>query len=165
LFGIYVLLFIIYFPIFYFYLFIFYFSNLSILAVDYGKRKIGLAISDETNTIASKLPVLFVKIDTEIIEGILHLLKNLDTIDTILLGLPLGIDMKPTQMSLDIKTFAQKLKISIPVNINITFTNEVLSSKQAEKGRSRKFRNEKSDSEAARIFLQEYLDHLKYKNT
>jgi putative Holliday junction resolvase len=131
-----------------------------ILAIDYGTRKIGLALSDETNKFAGTLPVLKVKNDNEGIEGIQMILKNISPITQVVVGLPVGIDFKPTQMSNIVMAFAEKLKSSIDPKINITFTNEVLSTKQAEKGRSRKFKKEKSDSEAARIFLQEYLDHI-----
>jgi RNase H-fold protein (predicted Holliday junction resolvase) len=66
-------------------------------------------------------------------------------------------------MSRIVKKFAEKLKKKIDTEIKIAFTNEVLTSKQAEQGRSKKFKKEKSDSEAARIFLQEYLDHKNLK--
>ncbi|HEX9805048.1 MAG TPA: Holliday junction resolvase RuvX [Candidatus Dojkabacteria bacterium] len=134
-----------------------------ILAIDYGKRKIGLALSDEDKIFAAPLPMMLVKSDDEAVEGIITIMQSAGFVESILLGLPLGFDFKPTQMSRIVKKFAEKLKKKIDTEIKIAFTNEVLTSKQAEQGRSKKFKKEKSDSEAARIFLQEYLDHKNLK--
>lgn len=130
-----------------------------ILAVDYGIRKIGLALSDETGIIASPLPVMLVRNNAEAVEGIKTITDSIPQIVEILLGIPLGPNLEPTEMSEKVKSFAKKLTKAFNHKINIAFTNESLSSKQAEQGRSRKFKKTKSDSEAARIFLQEYLDH------
>jgi putative Holliday junction resolvase len=132
-----------------------------ILAIDYGRKKIGLAVSDETNTIAEKLPILKVKNQKEAVEGIEMILQNVGAVSKIVVGLPLGLEMKPTQMSHEVKDFVEKLKKRISQEISVVFTNEVLTSQYAEKGRSKKFKKEKSDSEAARIMLQEYLNHAK----
>lgn len=130
-----------------------------ILAIDYGARKIGIAVSDETGTIAGKLPQLFVKNDDEAVEGIVMILKNLPSVKEILLGLPLDKDMEPTAQSKKVQNFAEKLNKKIETKLNIVFTNETYSTEQAEKGKSKKFKKDKADSEAARIFLQEYLNH------
>jgi len=131
-----------------------------ILAIDYGKRKIGLAISDETLTIAQRLPILVVKNDAEAIKKIVSILDSSKQIDNILIGLPLGLNLSPTQISKVVKEFTNKLRNKINEKISITFINEVLTSKKACIGKSRKFKKEKLDAEAARIMLQEYLDHM-----
>ena len=136
-----------------------------ILAIDYGTRKIGFAISDETLTIASRLPVVFVKNESEIIESVQMYLGSYPIVDKVLIGLPLGIDLKPTQMSNQIKNFSGRLSKKLDKQVEIAFTNEVLSTSQAEKGKSRKFKKDIADSEAARIFLQEYLDHNKIQSS
>lgn len=130
-----------------------------ILAIDYGERKIGLALSDETNTIAGRLPVLLVKNDDEAIEGIVQIARNTLGLTDILVGVPMGRDYQQTEMTKQVVAFAKKLLENVKQQINVITTNEVLTSKQAEQGRSKKFKKEKSDSEAARILLQEYLDH------
>lgn len=130
-----------------------------IIAIDYGTKNIGLAISDETNVLAGHLPHLIVKNKKEAIEGLTQIINSFPMVDEVVFGLPLGIDFKPTKMSNEIKKFVEELKPHINKELTIAFTNEVLSSKQAEKGRSKKFKKQKSHSEAARIFLQEYLDH------
>ncbi len=131
-----------------------------ILAIDYGKKKIGLAMSDETKQISGKLPLLRVNSDKEAVEGIMNIIESFGTIDKIILGLPLGRDLKPTQMSVIIKKFAEKLQKELGEKINIVFTNETYSTNLAERGKNKNFKKDKSDSEAARIFLQEYLDHM-----
>ena len=136
---------------------------MQVLSIDYGRKKIGLAISDETKTIAAKLPVLKVKNKQEAIEGIIHILKSFPKVDKVVVGIPLGMDFKPTQMSVEIKNFIEKLKKHLDKKITVTFTNEIYSTKQAEFNKSKRFKKYKSDSESARIFLQEYLNHKNNK--
>lgn len=134
-----------------------------ILAIDFGMKNIGLAISDELKIVAQRLPGLKVKSTTEALEGIELIVKSLADVEKIVMGLPLGPDFEPTPMSEKIKNFASKLVKLFDNKIQITFTNEVLSSKQAEAGKSRSFKKIKSHSESARIFLQEYLEHTSAK--
>lgn len=135
-----------------------------ILAIDYGKKNIGLALSDETRQFASILPVLKIKYQKEAIEGLEQIIGSIGNIDQLVLGIPLGFNFKPTEMSKEIQEFAAKLKEQeFAKNLSIVFTNEIYSSQQAEKGKSKKFKQEKAHSEAARIFLQEYLDHINTK--
>jgi putative Holliday junction resolvase len=135
-----------------------------ILAIDYGERNYGLAISDETETIAGKLPVIRAKKRKIAIEGIKMILKNAPSINTIVIGLPLDKDQNETKMSKKVREFGKELQESLSRDIQIKFRNESMTSKIAEKGRSRKFKKEKADSEAARIILQRYLDHKKHKS-
>jgi putative holliday junction resolvase len=120
------------------------------LAIDYGKRHIGLAISDEIGIIAAKLPGLEVKDDAEALNKIMKTVR-LNNVEQILMGIP---DKGPIKE--EITKFVVELKStsSLPV---ITW-NEDFSSIQSEKGTSKKFKHEKSHSEVARIILQEYLD-------
>jgi len=123
---------------------------MNILSIDYGTRNIGLALSDETEIVAAKLPHLKVRNQKELEDGILSIIKNINP-GKILLGKPQ--DGAITQA---IEGFAEFLRTS--TNLEVRFWNEDNSSKQAEKGRSKKFKKNKSHSEAARIILQEYLD-------
>ncbi|MBN1331573.1 Holliday junction resolvase RuvX [Candidatus Dojkabacteria bacterium] len=121
-----------------------------ILSIDYGTRHVGLAISDEREIVAMRLPSLTIKRPNDLIEGLKALRKNI-VFEKILLGLPdKGENRGKIQ---EIAKTIQK-ELDIPVE----FWNEDFSSKSAEKGTSKKFKKEKAHSEAARIFLQEYLE-------
>lgn len=120
------------------------------LAIDYGKRHIGIAISDEIGIIAAKLPGLEVKNDNEALNKILKTIR-LNNVEQILMGIP---DKGPIRE--DINSFITKLKTAS--GLPVSTWNEDFSSIQSEKGTSKKFKHEKSHSEVARIILQEYLD-------
>lgn len=130
-------------------------NNNKILAIDYGMRNIGLAASDELGIIAARLPGLKVKTQEEAIEGVNLLVQSLN-IGKILLGMPDKGEIKK-----QIINFKKDLKNE--VGCEIIEWNEDFSSKQAEKGTSKKFKKEKSHSEAAREILQAYLDSVQNK--
>lgn len=130
-----------------------------ILGIDYGTKRIGTAISDETETIAQAFEILEVKNEDDGIEKLKELIEKYD-ISYFVIGQPLGIDSKPTQMSNQIDKFAEKL--SENVKKEYTAWNETLTSEVAKKNRLN-FKRGYIDSEAARIMLQEYLDFKRYK--
>jgi len=132
-----------------------------ILGIDHGQRKIGLAVSDETELIAAPLPVLLVKNYTEAVEGIKMVVENLK-VGKIVLGLPTGWEGKDSPRTTEVRTFKQKLQKH--VKLEIDFWDESFSSKRAEKG-ARKRKRANSDSEAARIILQEYLDYQRERTS
>lgn len=126
-----------------------------ILGVDYGKRKIGLAVSDETELVAGPLPIMNVKNMKEAVEGVTQITQNLN-IEKVVVGLPTGWEGKDSPQTEFTKMF--KGYLADAISIPIDFWDESYSTQKAEKGaRGRKRAN--SDSEAARIILQEYLDY------
>ncbi len=128
-----------------------------ILAIDYGTKKLGIALSDETQTIAYSDSPIFAKDDKSAISQITEITQK-EEVEKIILGLPLGYEQKPTQMSEKIKKFKEKLQQS--VNIDILLWNEVGTSKLALEGiMSSGLKSKSIDSESARIILQEYLDN------
>ena len=131
-----------------------------ILGIDHGTRKLGLAVSDETGFIAAPLPTLRVKNRAEAIEGIVQIADDIRA-QLLLIGLPSGWEGNDSQQTKLVKDFAELIKKA--TGLEYKFWDESYSSKQAEKGaRGRKRAN--SDSEAARIILQEYLDWKREKN-
>jgi len=121
-----------------------------ILCIDYGSRHIGLAISDEREIVAARLPSLTIKRPNDLIDGLQNLRANI-VFEKILFGLPAEGENK-TKIEEIAKIVRENLDIAVE------FWNEDYSSKRAEKGTSKKFKKEKSHSEAARIILQEYLE-------
>ncbi len=127
-----------------------------ILAVDYGTKFIGLAISDETKQIATTLPTIRVPRGRTPLAALQRELGKFQ-LDTIVLGLPRGLDNKPTTISKAVEQFGAELHKHS--NIDVAYWNETYSSQQAEQVKIRKGSNN-SHSHAARIILQEYLDHF-----
>ena len=130
-----------------------------VLSIDYGRKRIGVAVSDEENIFAFSEPVITDTIWSKLYSKLLATIK-FHKPTKIVIGYPLGLDMKPTQMSLEVDHFIENLKQEFA--IEILKWNEVGTSQLA----SINFRHKKTqaiDSESARIILKEYLDYINSK--
>jgi putative Holliday junction resolvase len=127
-----------------------------ILSIDYGEKRIGLAISDELHLLAH--PLKTIKNDKIVFEQILEIVKEYN-VEKIIIGYPTW--EKPTDIVKKIENFVKELKQF--VKLDIEFVNEMYSTKIAcEKlislGKKYKKYKQKIDSYAATIILQDYLD-------
>ena len=133
-----------------------------ILALDHGTKRIGVAVSDETKTIA--LPLEY--IPAEPFAPFLERLKKILTekeIDLILIGHPRNMDGSYGPAAQKVETFVGVLKTAVTAPIKLW--DERLTSSQANKiliqsGVRRDQRKEKVDKMAAAILLQSYLDGI-----
>jgi putative Holliday junction resolvase len=131
-----------------------------ILALDHGSRRIGVAVSDETRTIAQPLEF----IPAEPFAGVLDRLKQLireKEIDLILIGLPRNMDGSYGPATEKVQTFVGVLANAITIPIKTW--DERLTSAQANRvliqgGARRDKRKQKVDQMAAAILLQSFLD-------
>ena len=131
-----------------------------ILGIDYGERRIGLAISDPLQIIATPLKVIDRKITPEYISVIQKIIIERN-VKKIVVGLPLtmkGSISKQTELTL---LFIDSLKKSFEVPV--CTIDERLSSKEAKrilisKGIKTGHNKSSVDLIAAGIILQEYLD-------
>lgn len=125
---------------------------MKILAIDFGSKRIGLAISDETETLAREYGIFSPKE----FWGKLHDLIVGEEVSTILIGLPLNMSGEETAKTKEVKAFAKQVKSKIEIPVELV--DERLSSQMAEtiSGSSQNL-----DSLAAQIFLQNYLDKIK----
>ena len=115
------------------------------LGIDYGEKRIGLAISDEDGKIA--FPYGVVGSFSKIIS-----LAKKEKINKIIIGLPISFSGQESAQALKIRRFAEALqkKVKLPIE----FENEVLTTKIASYGSKR----DKIDASSAAIILQSYLD-------
>ncbi|MFN3550281.1 MAG: Holliday junction resolvase RuvX [Endomicrobiia bacterium] len=128
-----------------------------ILAIDYGEKKIGLAISDELGLCAN--PYGVIRNTKDVFKKIKEISEN-NKIKKILVGIPYWD--KPSKIVDKIKEFVENLKKEI--NIEIELFNEFYSTKIAEEkicsiGKKYKKVKNKIDSYAACVILQEYLEN------
>jgi putative Holliday junction resolvase len=135
------------------------------LGVDYGEKRIGLAISDELGMIASPMATLKVHSLSDAVAKVHRIARSHNT-DRIVVGLPLGSSGNETQQSIQTRYFVTALQSADGAAID--FWNESYSTQLANSSSSiyRTARKKKNlDSEAARVILQEYLDfqHEKQK--
>jgi putative Holliday junction resolvase len=134
-----------------------------ILAIDYGAKKIGLAISDETKTIATGLNGIRYKKLTELIEE-LKILCQEKRVERIILGYPISMAGKITKLALEVMEFKKNLEtdLGLPVELlDERLTTEI--AKQIHQRVMRKPTPPKSllDKISAIIILQDYLQRIR----
>ncbi len=133
---------------------------MKIIGVDFGTVRIGLAISDENRLLARPLPFLTAKKNLKQTAELLRQeLSKFSPLETVVIGLPLHLNGKESELSLQVRELEKLLKESFPVIL----WDERLSTAQVEKTLkemdfSRKKRTERIDSVAAAAILQNYLD-------
>lgn len=137
-------------------------NNRTILCLDLGKKRIGLAISDINQKIASPYDVIKEKKFSEILIILKNLIKKFD-IGSIIIGDPINMDGSLGPKSQSSRSFITN--ISKDIDIPILLWDERLSTIAAEKSLieadiSRKKRGEVIDKIAANIILQSFLDFL-----
>jgi len=130
-----------------------------LLAIDYGARRVGLALSDPLKMIASPYRTIINKNNTILIEEIERIIAAED-VELTIMGLPLGMAGQKTEQTKKVEEFVDKLTDR---GIIIKYEDERWSSVAAK--RSMKEQNIKIgynkglvDQTAAAIFLQQYLD-------
>lgn len=139
-----------------------------ILGIDWGTKRIGVAISDETKTIATPLPTL--KVTS--IKGVLYKLRqiiNKENISTVVIGFPKNLDGTESISSEKVKKFGEKLispYLKKNRKLQIAFVDETLSSWEAkvilkELGEKVVKDNGRIDQIVAASLLQNYLDRRK----
>lgn len=135
-----------------------------IAGIDFGKARIGMAISDEMRIIAQPLKTMKAAKDPRLTAQLIaEALLKFKNIDAIVIGLPLLLNGKEGEMSQLVRSFAKVLEQEIP--IPMIFWDERLTSSGVEKmllnsDVSRKKRADLSDSLSAVSILQNYLDSL-----
>lgn len=134
-----------------------------ILAVDYGEKRIGLAVSDELAITASPLMTLTRRSDEELVRQIVQLASKL-RIEKIVVGLPQRTDGREGEMERRVKAFAEKLQQSTQVPVVLfdeRFTTRIAEQVLLEADLSRQKRKQVRDRLAAVILLQSYLDAMR----
>jgi putative Holliday junction resolvase len=130
-----------------------------ILAIDYGKKRTGMAVTDPLQIIAQGLTT----VDTHMALVFLKNYMQKEQVETIIIGDPRNLDDSETDATAAAAEFTKKLKRHFPT-VNIVTVDERYSSKMASKamvdmGMKKKDRQKKGmvDEVAATLLLQEYL--------
>ena len=135
-----------------------------ILGVDLGRRRVGLAISDPSGTLARPLTTLSIDGDTaveRVAQEIERLQADADGLGAVVVGRPARLDGSATAQTGEVAAFVSRLRnrTTVPVQEQ----DERLSSREAESRlalRERDWRKRKGrlDAAAAAVILQDYLD-------
>ena len=130
-----------------------------ILAIDYGDVRVGLALSDLTQTIAKPFKTLLYDNSDHLLNQIKEIIDE-QNVGTIVVGLPYNMKGQDTKQTVKVRTFASLIKKHLMMDIK--FIDERLTSYEAEQVMHKMniktgFNKDKIDKIAASIILQEYL--------
>ena len=136
-----------------------------VLGVDVGARRVGLAISDVSCTLARPLETITVASDADAVDRVARRIHELADEDgglaTIVVGMPTHLDGTPSPQTSRVEAFIERLKGR--TSLIIATEGERLSSREAESRlavdeRDWRKRKKKLDAAAAAVILQDYLD-------
>ncbi len=127
-----------------------------VLAVDYGEKRVGLALSDPLGLISQPLKVVP---RSRALEEISRLVEE-RKVERIVVGLPLNMDGTEGEMARRARAFGESLR---SIGVEVVFFDERLTSFEAEEvmrsaGLSWKKRKKKVDALAAALILKSYLE-------
>lgn len=138
------------------------------MGIDHGERRTGIAISDESKTLARPLTVLHRAGSEPIMDRLLELIERTaadeGSLDLIVVGLPSRLDGTPNERTERVAEFVRAL--ASRTSIAVVTEDERLSSREAE-SRLALFRKDWRDRKAlldaasAAVILQDYLDRTK----
>ena len=138
-----------------------------LMGIDPGRKRIGIAISDENKIIATPYTTLVKNKYSEFLKEIIKI-YNENQINGIVVGNPINMDGSPSQSSQSAKDLA--INLSKDVTENVTLWDERLSSQGAfnlsndlASNTSKKI--SKLDENSAQFILQGALDYLTKENT
>lgn len=122
------------------------------LGIDYGEKRIGIAISDPGGRIAFPKKAIFNR-GRGVVLAQLKTFLDEGKISVIIVGLPVGLDGKDTKTTKKVREFSDWLKDKL--NILVELENEIFTTHMVEQAGVKK---EHIDEAAAALILQSYLD-------
>ncbi len=131
-----------------------------ILAVDFGKKRCGLAATDDLRIIASGLDT----VETSVLMEYLRKYFEKNTVDEVVIGLPTDLKGNMSEVEEDIQKFIEELKNEFPEvsveRFDERFTSKIASYFISQSGKNKKQRQEKGliDKVSATLILQQYLE-------
>jgi putative holliday junction resolvase len=136
-----------------------------VLAIDWGERSVGLAISDVSRTLARPLMVLAVTGARDALERVGREVARLaaedDGLAEVVVGRPVRLDGTPGRKTPKVDAFVEGLRGR--TKLRVVTGDERLTSREAEgrlavRERDWRRRKAKLDAAAAAVILQDYLD-------
>ena len=144
-----------------------------LLGIDVGERRIGLALSDPSGTLASPLHVLVISGQLEarveaIAREIDRLAREEKGLAGVVVGLPTALDGRRHAQTDQVTAFVEALRHRTPVPV--TVQDERLTSREAESRlavseKNWRRRKTRLDAAAAAVILQDYLDQNRRQKT
>lgn len=130
------------------------------LALDIGEKRVGIAVSDATGTVAMPVKVMPAQEVATLSKSFRYLVEDYEP-DVLVCGRPVSLSGETGPQAARVETVAQRIAASL--DIPLAFVDERLSSAEAkrilrEQGLTEREMRGKVDSIAASLFLQSWLD-------
>ncbi|MBN2017362.1 MAG: Holliday junction resolvase RuvX [Candidatus Cloacimonetes bacterium] len=130
------------------------------MALDYGERRIGIALSDEDQLISFPFRTIDTRKTPDVVKEIVGIIKEQD-VGAVIIGNPLTDEGCDSKKSKDIKAFTQML--SHHISVSITLWDESFTTKQAlavmnKASKKLKKNRDAVDQLAASLLLKDYLE-------
>ena len=130
-----------------------------IIGIDYGRRRIGIAVSDLLRITAQPLPTLEVKDVAQIVKRVCKVLAEYE-VELVVVGRPGSLSGGGGQMAVEVEQFAKNLRQQ---GYKVELVDERFSSREAKAtmragGKREKQMRGKTDAIAAQLILQTWLD-------
>lgn len=134
-----------------------------IMAIDYGKKRVGVAVTDPLQIIANRLDT----VDADFIWKFLDEYFKKETVDLVLIGYPVQLNNQPSEALRYINPFIQKFqqKYSIEIRqVDERFSSKIAFQSMIDAGLGKMKRQVKAtiDGVSATILLQSYIEQKKF---
>ena len=133
-----------------------------IMGLDIGDRRIGVALSDPEEIIASPLAVVIREDDKSAVDEIVRLVNQYD-VKQIVVGMPYSLSGSVGPQADKVKEFSDilSLKVITPIAFRDERLSTVAATRLLRQSAKKKAKRSSPDSAAAAFILQGYLDSLK----
>ncbi|WP_353182573.1 Holliday junction resolvase RuvX [Parapedobacter lycopersici] len=136
-----------------------------IMAFDYGTKRVGIAVTDPLQLIATALDTVHAK---DVLEYVKAYLEK-ETVSTFVVGEPRQLDGTESESAQHVRGFIRALRRTFPAvpvdTIDERFTSKMASTSIAQSGITKKKRQDKSliDRVSAVLILQSYLERRDFQ--
>lgn len=132
-----------------------------VMAVDWGRRRVGVALSDPTKLLACPRPTLQDLATPRLLDALERMARE-EEVETVIVGLPAHMDGREGESAKGARELGEALVARLP-GVSLVFVDERLSTRQArdllhEKGERARKSSGRLDQMAAAVLLQAYLD-------
>jgi len=134
-----------------------------ILAVDWGERRIGLAVSDDLGVLATGLPTLEIRGEAEAVARVADTIRTVEA-DSVVVGLPLTLKGERGEAARAVEHFVEALKRVCPVEVALydeRLTSALAQRRMHERGEKSRGRKGMVDQGAAVALLEGWLAKLR----
>lgn len=132
-----------------------------IMAIDFGKKRTGIAVTDDLQIIASGLDT----VETPSLMNFLHQYFAENQVKEVVIGLPIDLKGNLSEIETDIRKFIGDFETQFPMitvhRLDERFTSKMASFFISQSGKSKKKRQDKSliDKVSATLILQNFLEN------